>query len=197
MAEYKLSNYATKNFLEIKNTLDSTNSHTIVNDLKRDVVIVVSMNAGSGDFNGNLRWHKNTPWDDRQKVDEYYSIAGKQGTTINLNKDSKLISIANGGSGNLEFYAVGHKLERDQYRDNSGNIKGYGEWRVTQHYIYRNDRYNIKREGQQDFKILIFNAGSTLKIDFIDNGARNVFKGSIALSFGKRENVLGYHTIKG
>lgn len=196
MAEYKLSNYATKNFLEIKNTLDSTNSHTIVNDLKRDVVIVVSMNAGSGDFNGNLKMVLNDHWADYARTEKYHSIAGKQGTTINLSKDSKLISIANGGSGNLEIEALRKRYHRDVYRDNSKNVTGYGKWKF-QFNTFENNAYNIKREGQQDFKILIFNAGSTLKIDFIDNGARNVFKGSIALSFGARENVLGYHTIKG
>lgn len=196
MAEYKLSNYATKNFLEIKNTLDSTNSHTIVNDLKRDVVIVVSMNAGSGDFNGNTRFRGISGGNNYWQWQDWLSIAGKNGVNINLSKDSKLISNAIGGSGSLGELLT-HRQRHDRYvwKDGSGkeHFEGWHDW----YDIHRNNAYNIKREGQQDFKILIFNAGSTLKIDFIDNGARNVFKGSIALSFGKRENVLGYHTIKG
>lgn len=196
MADYNLSDYTKTNFLEIKNTEDSNNSHIITNDLKRDIVVVISLNAGSGEFNETSYYRGVSGGNNYWQHQDWLSNAGNKGAIINLSKDSILIATADGGSGSLANILT-RRQKRDRYvwKDGSGNdnFEGWHPWYDT----YNKVTHNITREGQQDFKILIFNAESELKIDFIDNGARNTYKGSVSLSFNNRENVFGYHTIKG
>lgn len=218
MAEYKLSYLMSeKNFIDIPNT--GSDSHTLINDTDKDVPMVITMNAGNSGtyysgsawFPNSSAWNLESDWTGNAQGTQYqtfymksmsYTSGYSSGTTINILKDDVYIATCYGGSGAFTTYRDIKRYRNERYyrsaavRDNSGNIKGYNTW-----YDYKNNvdlgttrEYVNSGAGttpQQEFKVIILHAGSTLKINF--SYAYGSYKGAASISWTDKTIAFGDH----
>ena len=183
MANYIIQDMIANKNISIKHSTNANLSHTITNKSKQNLLMVVTLNAGSGDINDTTR---DNSWlaDDITQYYDTLSLAGNKGTTINLKKGSTLLATAEGGSGNLADVISRRQRRNNSYwKDDSGNktYRGWGSWYDTQNTP---NAHKIARKGQVVFYPLILKDNESINIDFIHNKADKAdFKGSVYIDF--------------
>lgn len=189
MATYEINDMIKDKNLSIIHNKDSNDEHTITNKTGQNLFLVISLNAGAGDINTkDVNKNVNAEWwtGDTILWRTFHFLAGKQGTSINLLKDSKLLTTALGGLGSTTLQeATRQRLERSYWTDDSGN-KTYRGWHSDTWTSTKAEqwKHQIARVGQQVFYPIILHNNESIDIKFIDNGARGeIFKGSVFIDF--------------
>lgn len=173
----EITNLAKVRSFSIPHTADESKEYTITNKTGQNALLVLTLNAGSGDINSDIsRSDQYVP--ETIMYHNYNSIAGQKGNDIMLLYNDTLKYAAIGGSGSL----AGVLMKRETYRRSrtntgSGNIE-YGAWYHAK-WEYWDNANKIAREGETKYIPLVLMNNHSITIKFVDNGARgNIFKGS-------------------
>lgn len=158
----------------------STDEYMLNNKSDRNVLIVATLNAGSGDYNSALTGNVERWSSDEERFFERFSIAGKRGNDIALFCNETLTSFAFGGSGSLpNVLRTRQRQYRSHWRDDSGN-RHPRDWENKEYKEYVLN--NIVREGEVKIHPLVILQGEYIKVQFIDNGSSHDFKGFVHIA---------------
>lgn len=180
----EITDLARNKTFTLQHNLDRSKLYTIYNRSGQHALVVVTMNAGSGDINESMETIGNGRWINVSDIDrrlELRSIAGRRGNDIQLFYNNTLKCTASGGSGSIAGVLRQTDYHWNSFWTDGSGKKHYRGWhygRTTMHNYHR-----IAREGEQIVAPLIVFNNDCIKINFVDNGARgNIFKGSVFFS---------------
>lgn len=147
--------------------------YTVINKTGRNFYALCISQAGSGDINTTLTGPQDTmSGNELHKIQK--SIAGNNGTDIQVFFNDVLYDIIVGGSGSMAgVVALNQKHSPAIANTGSGKLEQVG-WN---HYAtITSDSYKIAREGQIKIIPFLFKKDSTIKLTFTTHNAKTAMK---------------------